>query len=319
METQTLITVEENEVLPPKFDPHARARKIARLRAISDQNKAQKKAFADNDIFARTIEAKLRKAGAYDRPELQLEQWLQNFGRCGNENFTVMCDECRRARTVSYQCCLKFCPRCSYRVSLKRKALMGKITCGMSGMRHVVLTQRNFYADLKKKIRESRANLPKLRRQRICKNVTGGCASLEFTNEKKGWHLHWHLLIQSQFIDASELSKCWGRLVGQDFAIVKVKNVTEESYLAELCKYVVGGAELAGWTPEQILEFILAIKGTRTFSTFGKFRGMAKFAREVLATEKPGAPPCACGCQTFTFGTNEAHCERIIRSYYGEK
>jgi len=188
---------------------------------------------------------------------------------------------------------------------------MEQMTCGIYDVKHVVLTQRNFTTALLPKIRESRKNLAKIRRQKFLGKVRGGCASLEFTNEKKGWHLHWHMIVQAEFVPAGKLAKAWGKLVGQEYAIVNVKPVDEISYLQEICKYVVKGSELASWTPDQILEFVLALKGTRCFGSFGKFREMQKYANALIACEKIDAEPCDCGNDSYIFAKSESEARRI--------
>jgi hypothetical protein len=185
------------------------------------------------------------------------------------------------------------------------------MTAGMSGVKHVVLTRRNVEHMTRDEIMQDRKRLFDIRRQNIFGKVTGGCASLEFTNEENGWHPHWHLLLQSPFIDPGELSIAWGKLVGQEFAIVKVKSVDEKSYLQEVCKYVVEGSEIAKWKPEQILEFILALRATRCFTVFGKFREVAKFARQAVAAEKPKWQCEDCGMNDVIVGHDKEHCRRI--------
>jgi hypothetical protein len=264
-----------------------------------------------DEIFKRSIEAKLLEAGAPAVCQAREEKWFTNFQRCGVESYVMMCEGCQRTREAHYQCSQRFCPRCAWRIAGKRRALISKMTSQIYGVKHVVLTQRNFSEGLSEKIRESRKNLFALRRQKIFGRVTGGCASLELTNEDRGWHLHWHMLIQSQFIPASELSIAWGKLVGQEFAIVKVLDVSEKSYVHEICKYVAKGSDIARWSGAQILEFILALRSVRTFSTFGKFRELQKFARALLEIEKPEAERCDCGSQTKIFAPNEEAANRI--------
>jgi hypothetical protein len=186
----------------------------------------------------------------------------------------------------------------------------------MSGVKHVVLTQRNFSMLTREKILDSRKNLLALRRQKVFGKVTGGCASLEFTNEERGWHMHWHLLIQSPWIHGSELSKAWGTLVGQEYAIVKVMDVSEKSYLQEICKYVVDGSELARWTPKQILEFVVALRGTRLFTTFGKFREVRSWAEALVKADRASKPSCECGCSAKIIGESENHCQRQWNKYH---
>ena len=110
--------------------------------------------------------------------------------------------------------------------------------------------------------------------------MKGGCVSIEITNEGNGWHLHAHWLVDSVWTDASTLAITWGHLVGQSFAIVKVIPVKEKAYVHEVCKYLAKGSELAGWTPEQLLEFTLAIHSNS--ETSNQTRSTATAARPIL-------------------------------------
>jgi hypothetical protein len=164
-----------------------------------------------------------------------------------------------------------------------------------------VLTQRNFPTLTKRKIRECKAAFSRLRRSKFAANWRGGCYSLEITNEGRGWHLHIHCLIDAHWIDAAELARQWGHLVGQEFGIVCVKRVHGDHYLRELTKYVVKGSQMAGWEPEEILEFIRAIKGSRMFGTFGElFKLRAAWTADLDGITN-AERACPCGCTHFHY------------------
>jgi len=131
--------------------------------------------------------------------------------------------------------------------------------------------------------------------------VSGGCCTVEITNNGNGWHLHSHWLVDSKLIDPQELAIAWGKQVGQEFAIVKVKKICERDYLSELCKYVAKGSELATWSAEQIWEFATAIRGRRFFFTFGSLSKLAPEVRAELLFLKPEKKPCDCGESDFVF------------------
>jgi len=248
--------------------------------------------FKSAEIFKQTVEHKLKG--------LARGEWWENFQKCGNQEWWRTCTLCGRTETYHYACNLKWCPACNWKITNRRKKELELVTLGITQPKHLVLTQRNFPVLTRRKISESRSHLVKLRRKKLMTEVQGGCASLEFTNESRGWHMHWHLLVDARWINIEEVSRRWGRLVGQEFAIVKVKDVREKSYLQEVCKYVVVGSELARWQPEMILEFVHALKGTRLFSCFGSFIQRRQHAKAVIATQRAGAI-CECGCSKFRF------------------
>jgi DNA-directed RNA polymerase subunit RPC12/RpoP len=301
------------EIPRQKFKPRPMTReqwrelKIARREA----ERKQLEGIESQDIFKLCIEGKLEQAGAREYCSERQEKWFENFLRCGREKFFVMCAICESGHEAFYQCSLKWCPRCNWRISMKRRELLAEMTKGMRQVKHVVLTQKNFETLTKEKIQAVRKALAKLVRQKIFGNVSGGCASLEFTNEGNGWHMHWHLLLQTKWVEAHQLSIAWGNLVGQEFAIVKVKDISEKSYLQELCKYVVEGSELSKWPPDKILQFVSALRGTRCFTAFGKFRELQKIARENLLDRPKREADCACKTGEWIVGNDFRHCQRI--------
>lgn len=300
---------------PPKPLTKAQwsALKTKRREAIQKQTEG----FESSEIFKLSVEAKLQSLQEQIEADPKGTGWWENFQRCGRDTITIMCLECQRTKTAAYQCGLKWCPFCNWRISDRRRRELEKMTAGISGCKHVVLTQRNFAELTPAKIRESRANLLKIRRSKIFGKISGGCASLEFTNEGRGWHMHWHLLVQSPFIPADELAITWGKLVGQEYAVVKVMDVTERSYVKEVCKYAVKGAELAGWKPQQILDFIFAIRSVRCFTVFGKFADVRRVAKMHIRLEKPPQLPCECGCSAKIVAPDIDTARRIFASNYG--
>lgn len=317
METLSL----SSEALPPKVRPTPKPLsksdwsklKADRKNAVNQQAEG----FESSEIFKLSVEAKLARLETQILNDPKGFSWWTNFQRCGRDTITIMCLECQRVKEARYQCGLKWCPYCNWRISDRRRRELEKITAGISGCKHVVLTQKNFPELTHAKIRESRQNLLKIRRSKVFGKISGGCASLEFTNEGRGWHMHWHLLVQSPFIPADELAIAWGKLVGQEFAIVKVMDVTDRSYVKEVCKYAVKGAELASWKPDQILSFIQSIRSVRCFTVFGKFADVRKVAKMQLKMEQPPTLPCECGCHCKIVAPDLDTANRIFNKQYG--
>jgi hypothetical protein len=153
----------------------------------------------------------------------------------------------------------------------------------------------------------------KLRRQKEWKACTGGCVSMETTNETSGWHVHLHILANIRWLPAGILSCRWGELVGQDFAIVKVKDARCHEYLNEVTKYVVKASEMAAWEAQEIASFINAIKGVKFFAPFGSLYKLQASIKAQIEAEKPEAQPCPCGCVDFTFDTEMSDILKVLR------
>jgi predicted nucleic acid-binding Zn-ribbon protein len=275
-------------------------RRVIRERAVTRaaNNRRQKSLFDDNKLFKETIAGKL--------DGLLETNSFYNFLRCGADDLVRRCTKCGDVKNFSYQCSLKWCPSCNWKIAKKRRDLIGLWAKKIQQPKHLVLTQRNFKILTKKRLRDFGVALAKLRRTSVCEKIQGGCVSWEITNEGNGWHLHAHCLIDVRWININELSRVWGKLVGQNFAIVKIKDARDTEYLTEICKYVVEGSELAKWPAEQILEFVQAIKGKRFFMSFGSLRKLAPLIREEIAANKEPAPVCDCGCESFKYSDNLA-------------
>lgn len=230
---------------------------------------------------------------------------LEHLRRCGQEELYRTCKDCRRVETFYYRCSLKFCPLCNYRIARARAKMLGVWALSIRQPKHLVLTQQNFPILTRSKIRKFQRNFAKLRRTKLFANVNGGCVSIEITNEGRGWHLHAHCLLDCRFLDVGKLAIVWGKLAGQEFGIVKIKDCRGRDYLGEITKYVVKPAQLVSWPAEQICEFVNAIRGVRFFSTFGSLFRMRASIREFMALSKPPPKPCECGCTDFMYETEE--------------
>jgi hypothetical protein len=144
-----------------------------------------------------------------------------------------------------------------------------------------------------------KCQLGRLRRSKVFSTVQGGFYSLEVTNEGRGWHVHFHLLLDVPWLDISGVSKVWAKLVGQDFAICKIKDCRESSYLQEVTKYAVKGSEMAAWTASDIVTFIQSFQGVRLFGVFGSLYGKRTEWSEWIKLVQDIKPVCPCGCSTW--------------------
>ena len=224
---------------------------------------------------------------------------VNNFQRCGVEEMYVTCKDCGTSETFYYNCNRKWCPRCAPRLARIRAEKLKVWSTWILQPKHLVLTMRNFPVLTRAVIRRFQKALLRLRKQTCWSEVLGGCCTLEITNEGRGWHLHAHILIDCRWMDMEALSVSWGKLIGQEFGIVKIKDVRGSDYLAEVSKYVVKGSELAKWSGDQLWEFISAIRGCRFFFAFGSLFKMGSEIRAAIAMLTPDRKTCECGCQEF--------------------
>ena len=264
-----------------------------RAKAKVIRERRQRTLWAEQGDWHETIRGKLD--GLFED-----KQYL-NFSRCGQEDFTCTCCNCGSTKKLKYQCSLKWCPRCQWRRVEQRQRLLGLWVSKIHQPKHLVLTQRNFAVMTPSAIKSHRLALSKMRRTRCFEKVRGGCVSVEVTNEGRGWHLHSHWLLDVRWLDMPSVSRTWAKLISQEYAIVKVMDCRERSYLTEVTKYVCSGAEMAGWEADKIHEFVRAVKGRRFFFAFGSLFKEQSAIRRALNAEEKQPMMCECGCGKFHF------------------
>lgn len=230
--------------------------------------------FRDDGLHHDTIAHKLRSVASGAQYE--------RFKVCGQEVLFRVCQGCGKSRQVSTRCNLKWCPVCNWRLTDARKKVLQVWASKVAAPKHLVLTQKNIPILTRQVLRNVQKSLVRMRRSKCFGQVAGGCVSIEITNEAAGWHPHSHWLLDAPWLDMSEISKTWAGIVGQQFAICKIKSVEGESYVNEVCKYVVEGSAMAQWPAEIIWEFICAVKGRRFFFTFGNlFKAGSDIRKEL--------------------------------------
>jgi hypothetical protein len=288
-----------------------------RRRARQARERRQLPLIIDSDLWHSQICDKIETLGLPDTELVKVKRitgegeftcrvelrrpFLENFLACGTNEIVRICKCCGARKTFAVNCNQKFCPRCQWRLTKKRVEIIQAWSARIKNPLHLVLTQKNFPVLTRKKICEHMRNLRRMRGQKLFAPVRGGSTSVEITNKGNGWHLHSHWLLDSDWIDPGKISVAWGKLVGQEFAIVKLKPITQSEYMGELAKYVAKGNEIASWSADEIWQFINAIRRQRFFFTFGTLRKLGPEIRAQLAFMKPEAEPCECGESDWKF------------------
>lgn len=238
---------------------------------------------------------------------LDLASPLQN---CHTEESCRVCTGCRRVSIFFNRCERFYCPSCQPRLARERRESVEWWAKEIREPKHVVLTVRNVDTFTKDYVNWFKQCWGRLRRRKFARGWRGGFYRLEVTNEKPfrtkdgtmsagGWHLHLHALIDAGWIDARILAQEWAEIVGQSFAIVKVKDVHGADYLAEVTKYAVKGNIIASWSGDKIAEFVDAFTGVKTFGVFGALYGKRTEWRAWIDQLQAGRVRCACGCEKF--------------------
>jgi len=251
---------------------------------------------------------KLEQCSRWLSPEV--DQQFANFRKCHQEEVFRTCRGCGNWEALPYQCSLKWCPMCVFKLSRIRQEKLLHWTERIKQPKHVVVTQLNMMMIDRQSFVVNGENVRRLQRSVAFQEVRGGCCSTEVTNKSRGWHLHNHLLVDADWVDSGELARTWASIVGQKFAIVKVKDARAVDYRKEVAKYVCKSSELVSWTPRQIASFVNSLYRTRLFVRFGSLRTEPKFIRPVEHRV------CECGCSEFAHTTEIGEILReIARSH----
>jgi len=244
-------------------------------------------------IHRNTVAVKLREAGLHEEAGI-----LEN---CHSRTTVAVCTDCGKTSQFENRCDLFFCPQCQIRLQREREDQVRWWTVEVKQPKHVVLTVKNTPTLAPAHVDRLRGWLRKLRRSKFASNWLGGFYRFEVTNEKTGWHLHIHLLVDAHWIDQLKLSATWNRITKQQGRIVKVMDCRGESYLHEVTKYCVKGNMLASWSPDKLRSFITAFQGKRTFGVFGSLYGKRTEFAEWIAGLKGERPKCECGSSSCRF------------------
>jgi len=271
-------------------------------------------------VHKNSIAAKLREAGATEE-----SQKLEN---CHSRYVVAICGDCGTVQKFPNRCDQGHCPECQPSLAREREHQVGWWTQSIKQPKHVVLTLRNIPDLTPGHLAEAKKYLARLRRTAFATKSTvwwfdkatgqysrlrnwrtadstgwtvksspwrGGFYSIEITKEDKGWHLHFHLLVDSDYISQTLLSEAWQRITLGFSYIVKVKDCRQDDYLREVTKYAVKGSQLAKWSPAEIVCFLRSFANARTFGVFGSLYGARTQFAEFIATMKCAKPKCTCG------------------------
>lgn len=263
--------------------------------------KLERTAVSRQSTFWRDRLIELVSLQALLRPHRPLPREFTTLMRCRTEENVhhTVCEKCGVPHHFDYHCNKRFCPCCAWQLSCERRKILEACAPLLRQPKHVVLTARN-QSSLKSMFKVVLAGVRKLRRREVFKQVRGGWCSFEVTNEGRGWHVHAHLLVDVRWLPADVLAREWAACVGQDFAIVKVKDAREKKYLAEVTKYSVKPSVFIQWPHSNRIEFVQAIRGKRMFFAFGHVAEASSAYRANLKVSRGIHRTNCCASQALT-------------------
>lgn len=290
-----LETLDTPSVDASKLDDHVRLslETTGVTSEIQSKKKAQREFWKEHSAFKWSVEAKLREVGDIERAD--------KLRSCHEQMVVGQCTNCGKSQTFYRRCDNFFCPECQPTLAKKRQESIGWWMNQVAQPKHVVLTLRNVSDLSRDHIKFAKQSLTRLRGRKFCKNWVGGFWSLEVTNEGRGWHIHFHLLIDARWIDQQQLAIEWNAANKGFGHICYVKDGRKSDYKKEVAKYVVKGSLLAKWSGRDIQTFCVALDGERTFGVFGTLYGKRTQWREWIASIDATKARCTCGCNELLY------------------
>lgn len=220
---------------------------------------------SDSSIFAALLGAGERgKADAYMN--------------CGQDTHTLQCESCGHLHIVVYHCKLRFCSHCA---STKLNFYMGKWmpylkTLDAVNVRTLMLSIKNV-ADLRSGVDKIRDSFTKLRHRKFYKSrILGGLYGIEAKLGKDGkWNVHLHCIYYGEYIPRGKLCLDWKQITGDSWYTYVKQHRNAADALRYVLKYIGKGidSEAAGWTGEDLVEFVMALSDVRLTQAFGSFLG----------------------------------------------
>lgn len=201
---------------------------------------------------------------------------LQRFIDCGSQCWVKLSPARKEVCITSNNCRDRWCPACGRdRGTTMAASIAAQISEHKS--KFVTLTRKHSHAPLTDQIDGIYDCFRRLRgRKWWSDRVHGGAAFLELhRGDKDGlWHVHLHILVESDYLPQGDLSKEWYK-VTNDSTIVHIKAVPDLGSVARyVSKYVTKPASHAVYNdPASFDEMVVALKGRRLCATFGAWRG----------------------------------------------
>lgn len=241
------------------------------------------------------------------RSEGELEL-LEKIAICQTP-LVLKCLTCGHRKEILQRCKKRWCPCCARSIAGQRSRELLFITERMRWKLFVTLTMSHESQPSVAEVRKLVKAFGKFRRRKLwtCR-TKGGVATVEITGKTGNWHPHIHGVIDCQWLAIKtpcprrgdlpprvkelcrlaqvELSRAWGKQVGQETASVWVKRAFQHSIAKEVVKYTVKAQDLIQFAGSAG-DLIRSLDKTRAFRPFGTAHGQV--VKDIRAQAKAAA------------------------------
>lgn len=225
---------------------------------------------------------------------VQPQSRLANFAQCGSHAYVLKSPEApHRYKIAGSACHDRLCTPCANtRARIVSHNVMSRI--GKDRVRFLTLTVKTDDLTLTEAIDHLTESFTKMKKRRDWrKHVAGGVAFLEikWNEHSERWHPHLHILAQGTWWDYREISNAWLQVTG-DSPVIDITLIKDHRSVARyVTKYACKPLNPSFLRDDERLdEAVLALKGRRLATTFGRWRGIALTDRaECEAWENIGS------------------------------
>lgn len=214
---------------------------------------------------------------------------FESFLQCGAECYVEHEATEGRYRLRGCYCHNRHCEPC---MKAKANLLRGNLVDRLHGRtefqyRFVTLTLKHTDTPLRDQIDRLYASFKKLRNSKLWKtNQKGGCMILEtkWNPDTGEWHPHLHIMAEGEHMMKERLSEEWYAATGDSYVVDIKLMQTDKDAAFYVAKYVSKGTNAdVYFNDEACIEYICAMRGTRSCATFGSWRGFKLLAKPTDA------------------------------------
>lgn len=220
---------------------------------------------------------------------------VSRYVNCGSRAWVWRNKHDGRVAVRADYCRSRFCVRCARGVACRARASIEKLVEG-SEPRLVTLTVAHSRDDsLAVLVTRLLEAFKAMRREPLWNlRVKGGAFVLEikYNHNGGGWHPHLHVLCDASFLPVEQLGPLWRQHAGSgDFNVKQVWDKTKVAgYVAKYITKAFDGSVFHHH--DKLVEAIKALKGRRTMSTFGAWRGVELVGDEKAFDKEDWKPLC---------------------------
>ncbi len=202
---------------------------------------------------------------------------LERFANCGAWATAVTDVDTGEVWSRSSCCHDRFCSPCTRsRALLIADNLAKKIGDAPGEYVHIVLTLKHTTQPLPKQVDRLYRSFRNLRATKLFRNhVGGGSAFLQIHVAESDdlWHVHFHLLAQSRWIDQAALARTWKKITGDSDNVHVSRVAGAKKAVREVSRYAASPVDKDTINdPNKLAELMRAIHGRRLCFTFGNWR-----------------------------------------------